>query len=201
MDDLNVSMDKERLIETVKTLTPYLYLFPNSKIDDKSLLMYAQALSHLEPAEINAAMLKLSHTSKFFPAVSEIIEQAQNIRNYAQKREIPTPEEAWGEALKLAKDCHVYKPWTYSHPAVEKAVKYFGKMELCTLEADAVNTARAQFMRIYAAVENREREREHNEAVLQSLPQAQREALTDVRTITNLLSEGMNMNRRAVSGE
>ena len=43
-------------------------------------------------------------------------------------------------------------------------------MELCEIETDAVNTARAQFMRIYNEAADREREREEVRATLKALP-------------------------------
>ena len=74
--------------------------------------------------------------------------------------------QAWEEVMRLVKTCHMYKPWTYSTPEVEQAVKQFGKMELISLEESAMNTARAQFRNIYNGVLARKKEREQNKAVL-----------------------------------
>jgi hypothetical protein len=68
--------------------------------------------------------------------------------------------------MKLVKTCHIYKPWEFSTPEVEQAVKQFGKMELIELKEDAMNTARAQFMRIYNGILARKKEKEQNKAVL-----------------------------------
>ena len=176
---------KEHQTRIVMALTPYLYAFPSNKMTEKSLVIYAKALSELSIAEIDAAMLKILRMSRFFPAVSEIFEQAENMRLYANTSEKPTPDEAWREAMGLAKHRHLYSPWEYSCPEVEKAVQHFGKVELCSLEKDAVNTARAQFMRIYSSVLQKEQDRSHNEAVMKNLPQS------SVQELVAGLAEGM----------
>lgn len=155
----------------VMALTPYLYAFPSNKMTEKSLVIYAKALSELSIAEIDAAMLKLLRTSNFFPSVAEIFEQAASMRAYASANDMPTPGEAWQEAMREAHDKFVYGEWELSTPEIEQVVKSFGKMALCELTPEGMNTARAQFMRIYSAICERKRDAVQNEAVLKSLPQ------------------------------
>ncbi len=158
-------------VEIIKLLTPYLMAFPQSKMNDGSLIVYAKALSPLSIAEIDAAMLKLMRTVKFFPSVAEIFEQADDVKAFANKTEIPTAGEAWHEAMRLAHDKFLYGEWTFSCKEVEQAVKNFGKRELCSLENDAVNTARAQFMRIYNSIAISQKNKKANIAVLDMMPQ------------------------------
>ena len=181
-------MNKEHETEIIMTLTPYLLAFPNSKLNEGGLLVYSRALSSLSLAEIEAAMLKLMRTCKFFPSVAEIFDAAKNIKRYAENDETLTAEEAWGEVMELVHTCHMYEPWHYSCAAVEKAVKaYGGKEELCALEMASVGTARAQFMRIYNAVFTREEERATNEAVLRMLTEKQREMLQRTDNVAKLV--------------
>ena len=49
-------------------------------------------------------------------------------------------------------------------------MKSFGKEELCTLKSEDVNTARAQFMRIYAAIVERQKDKRANRETLDALP-------------------------------
>lgn len=168
-------MDNEALklhqAQIVKTLIPYLMALPQSKINEASLVVYARALSSLGVAQIDAAMLKLMRTVKFFPTIAEIFEQVDNIQQFASKSEVPSENEAWHEAMRLAHDKFLYGKWECSCREVELAIKQFGKQELCTLESDNVNTARAQFMRIYNSIVNRERDRKVNGTILKALPQ------------------------------
>lgn len=157
-------------IEIIELLTPYLMAFPQSKMNDGSLIVYAKALSPLSIPEIDAAMLKLMRTMKFFPSVAEIFEQAEDVKLFATKTEIPSADEAWHEAMRLAHDKFLYGEWTYSCKEVEQAVRNFGKRELCALGNDAVNTARAQFMRIYNSITVRQRNKQANAAVLDMMP-------------------------------
>ena len=130
-------------------------------------------------------MLKILRTSKFFPSVSEIFEQAEAMRNYAGASDMPTPGEAWQEAMREAHDKFVYGQWELSTPEIEQAVKSFGKMALCELESEGMNTARAQFMRIYTVICERKRDRKTNEAVMKNLPQS------SVQELVAGLAEGM----------
>ena len=158
----------------VETLTPYLLAFPQSKMTAEGLVIYAKALSSLSTAEINAAMLKLMRTCKFFPTVAEIFEQAEVMSNFAANTELPTPDEAWEEVQRQVRQKHLMGgEWEYSCPEVKTAVERFGKYELCTLKIDDVNTARAQFMRIYKSVVDRAKEQRTNKEVLAALPQRQ----------------------------
>ena len=161
--------------EIIKTLAPYLLAFPSCKANEGTLVIYARALSAYNVGEINAAMFKLVKSCKFFPTIAEIGEQVENLRQFVREEHggqpsIPSADEAWAEVQRLAKTCHVYKPWTFSHPAVEMAVNHFGKYELCTLEIYAVNTARAQFMRIYDAIVKRMKDKQLNQETIAALP-------------------------------
>jgi hypothetical protein len=53
---------------------------------------------------------------------------------------------------------------------VEQAARQFGLMELCRLQENEVNTARAQFMRIYNQQQEKLKMQREMKAVLQTLP-------------------------------
>lgn len=154
-------------------LTPYLVAFPQNKMTSEGLVIYAKALSSLSIAEINAAMLKLMHTCKFFPAVAEIFEQAAVMKEFASGGGLPSPDEAWAEVQKEVRRKYTYGEWEYSCPEVKAAAERFGKYELCNLKTDEVNTARAQFMRIYKSIVDRARDKKANWQVMKSLPKNQ----------------------------
>ena len=168
-------MEHEEAI--VATLTPYLMAFPQSKMTPAGLAIYARALNSLSTAEINAAMLKLLRTCRFFPTVAEIFEQAEVMRDFATDTGLPTPDEAWAEAQKEVRRKGIYADWELSCPEIERAVAYFGKMELCSLKIDDVNTARAQFMRIYKSIVDRAKDKKVNGEVMEALPNSQAKEL------------------------
>ena len=154
---------------TTEMLTAVLLGYPSSRANAETIAFYVMALDDLSFVEIRAALSKLTKTAKFFPTVAEIYEAAESVKNTAQGTTELDAGQAWEEVMRLVKTCHMYKPWTYSTPEVEQAVKQFGKMELISLEESAMNTARAQFRNIYNGILARKKERDQNKAVLSKL--------------------------------
>lgn len=157
----------------VKLLTPYLTVYPSCKLEASGLMLYARVLQDVPLDELDAAMVRLMRTSKFFPTVAEILDAVKTTRDVISGEDKGGAGAAWHEAMELVRHVGPYRPWTYSSPAVERAVKHFGKMELCELETDAVNTARAQFMRIYNEEAARAKERADVKAAINALPRGE----------------------------
>ena len=171
--------------EIIALLMQFLPAYPTVKMSTpkeqedwkKRFAIYATVLQNESTEAINAAMLKLCRTCKFYPTVAEVLEQIESVTDYATDSRLPSPDEAWEEAMREAHDKFVYGKWELSTPEIEQAVKNFGKMALCELEPDGMNTARAQFMRIYSAICERKREAKTNQAVLDALPQSRLRAI------------------------
>lgn len=182
---------QEKLMDITKMLSPYLAVFPSCKIDSVGLVMYAKALLPLSLPVIEAALIKLLQTSVFFPSVAEIFKEADEMERFALAKSsgsrVPTAAEAWEEVQRLVKDCYVYKKWEFSCQQVEKAAKQFGIKELCVLESNAVNTARAQFMRIYDSIVNQNLADRQNQRALDTMSAKSLSMLAG--RVTNLLEE------------
>ncbi len=162
-----------REAEILKVLTPYASAFPNVKIKAEAWPIYARALAiQLSPDEVNAAMLKLLNTVKWFPTIAEIIEAGQSIRDTAHGSSLPDASEAWEEVIRQGRMNGLERPWTYSCPEVKRALERFGKSELMHIEESQTNTARAQFMRIYNEVLQSAKTERENNAVLDAIPNA-----------------------------
>jgi len=162
-----------READILKVLTPYASAFPNVKIKAEAWPIYARALSlQLAPEEVNAAMLKLLNTVKWFPTIAEIIEEAKSIRETAQESTLPDGGAAWEEVIKQARYNGLDRPWKFSCPEVKRALERFGKSELMHLEESQTNTARAQFLRIYAEVLQSAKTERENNVVLDAIPNA-----------------------------
>ena len=182
---------QEKLKAITKMLSPYPAVFPSCKIDSVGLVMYAKALLPLSLPVIEAALTKLLQTSVFFPSVAEIFKEADEMERFALAKSsgsrVPTAAEAWEEVQRLVKDCYVYKKWEFSCQQVEKAAKQFGIKELCVLESSAVNTARAQFMRIYESIVNQNLADRQNQRALDTMSAKSLSMLAG--RVTNLLEE------------
>lgn len=155
--------------EILAVLMQYVSAFPNAReMPEATLAIYGRALSTLSPAEVNAAMMRLVRTAKFFPTISEILDAAKTVKEYVSGMEKPTADEAWEMVMQCSKKIGLMHKWELPED-VNKAVRRFGKEELCRLEMNAVNTARAQFMRMYDSILRRSEDRKENEDVLKAI--------------------------------
>ena len=179
------SKDKQK--EIIKILCGFRQAFPNTKADSDTMLIYSYALMDMEVGLIYAAMMKILHTSTFFPSVAEIRSTAEKLLNFNSKNTLPTAGEAWEEVQKQVRKVGPYssQPWEFSCPEVEKAARQFGLMELCKLQENEVNTARAQFMRIYDRQQEKMKELREMKTVMQILPPERKiQFLSVVKAIT-----------------
>lgn len=182
-------MGNEKEIEIIKVMTPYLAAFPQSKMDQAGLMVYSRALKELTIPEIDAAMMHLMRTKKFFPAIAEIFEAADTMRSVAKKKQgVPDAGGAWKEAIDCVKRFSVYKEWEYSCDEVKQACKRFGVRDLCELESDNVNTARAQFMKIYNEILNTARIRKETAGTFAAL------GGNRVQSLIGVMATGKDMN-------
>lgn len=174
----------------VKLLSPYTALFPNCKLTGESLALYARSLDMYPLAVLQTAIEYVIRKSKFFPTVAELCETADAVVAQVKNGEKPTAGEAWEEVMTNARRIGTYGKWEYSCPEVEAAVKRFGKNELCSLEMSAVNTARAQFMRIYDSVLNRNTQKTAFIQIFTRLPKAAQAQLASIGGNGRLLGVG-----------
>lgn len=123
--------------------------FPNAKISFETIVVYIKALSCLSDAELTAAVMKCMRTCKFFPAIAEIMEQADNMVQVATGTKHKSPDEAWNEVIKQMNEAFIYKKPVFSTPEIESAALAMGWTGLCETETDNMGTIRAQFLRLY----------------------------------------------------
>ena len=155
--------------EILAALMPYVSAFPNAKqLPEETLAIYGRALSTLSPAEVSAAMMLLVRTAKFFPTIAEILEAAKTMKEHINGDTVPSASEAWEMAMSCSKKIGYYGKWDLPEP-VAQVVKAFGKTELCMLEMNAVNTARAQFMRMYQEKIDRAKKTSESEDAIKAL--------------------------------
>lgn len=191
--EVSLTPEQEHQQQIVATLTPYFMALPQSKINAGSLVVYARALSSLTIAEIDAAMLKLMRTVKFFPTVAEIFEQADNVKNFAIGTTEKSADEAWHEVMKEVHSAFIYREPKFSTPEIRQAALNMGWTSLCNLETDAINTARAQFMRIYESILKRKADKKINREVMNVLPIARvNELIGNASAKLSLVQGGVN---------
>lgn len=140
-------MTPEEAIKIMATLTA---AFPRTEIGEQTILVYAKFLADIPYEAGQAAILNLIAGSKFFPTVAELRQAALKL---IPGKQLPTPEEAWGEVSTQIRVNGYYRVPVFSHPVIEQAVKAMGWQELCTSENGIAD--RAHFMRIYESFRDR----------------------------------------------
>jgi hypothetical protein len=126
--------------------------YPTSfKLDKSGLAVWFELLRDLPGPAVQAAALHMARTTKAFPSVAEI-------RAYAEDRG-PDGHLAWGEVVKQIAATGQYGTPTWTDPKIERAVETLGGWQtLCrTMREEDMPTWRAQFLKAYAALSERER--------------------------------------------
>lgn len=157
--------------DIVDTLIPYMAMFPDCRLDSQGLRLYACSLNEYPAIKVRLAMQKLIKKTKFFPRVADIVEAMNELQEYADRtagKGVLTSGEAWEDVQRELRRRSFYssEPWQFASKEVEKAARQFGLEELATLEMNAVNTARAQFMRIYDSIINAKKQNDDNKKLL-----------------------------------
>lgn len=166
-------MTKDERISLTASLVMMREMFPESKIGKGGMKMYREVLeqSGYSLDVLNMAMRKALETAKFFPRVSDILEAAKSIQKTATNNAggLPTSGEAWEEIMKNARHEGNPSKWKYSCPAVEKAAKRFGTMEILLIPASTVGVARSQFIKIYEQEAAEQSEEKANRDVMRKV--------------------------------
>ena len=146
---------EEKLAEVEKRLKNFKTAFPSARAGSESLRIYANCLSDIPLTLIEASLVYIAKNNTFFPSINEIRETARMIYETTNNNTVPLSADAWEEALRLARAHGLMKPWNYSHPLVEQAVKAIGRQEICTMESRSEGVVRAHFMQIYDQFRNK----------------------------------------------
>jgi hypothetical protein len=136
--------DNQKVTQALAILTA---AYPNNKVTRETIMVYQIALQDIPSDVLEQAILHITTTSKFFPAISEIRDAAYMIM--VETNKIPSAFEAWGEAID---HCRRSEYKNYSHPLIEKAVNTIGIAYWQRMTYDDEMATRAQFFRIYESL-------------------------------------------------
>lgn len=129
-------------------------------------ILYSKFLADIPVDLVTSAINSLIQKSRYVPTIAEIRAEAETIYRVATKTEIPSPADAWEEALKAVAHYGYYGKPKFSHPFIEQAMNRFGFKELCQQETKTIGVARRQFMDIYSQVVNQQKERKRVNAII-----------------------------------
>lgn len=140
------------------------------KQDQKQRIeIYCRMLKDIPQDVLQKVVEKTIYENKFLPSIAEIVEACRSLTSTASgEREVPDWNEAWAEVEKAMRDTHWGKNPTFSHPAIEQAVKNYGWKSIHEVKADDYHTMQAQLRRVYDEVAKRFVENKRNNIILQS---------------------------------
>jgi hypothetical protein len=127
-----------------------------SDVDDR-ILAWSLVLGDISFDEAKAAAVRHLRTSKFQPVPADIIAAVKAMRPSKH----PTAEEAWQEVLPKL---NPYQRPEWSSELIREAVKTMGFLQICQSESPSID--RAQFLKIYNNLLERQTVKAENETVL-----------------------------------
>ena len=155
----------------LRTLSAFLKIYPSSRLDEEGLTIYLLMLADVSAAELSVVMQKIARHSKFFPAVSEILDTVSHLRQFINPAgRIPSADEAWYEVMSQIQQAYPYKQPSFSTPEIRKAVHYIGWSMICETPAGDMSIVRAHFRDIYQNMLQRGKDEQETRAILAALP-------------------------------
>lgn len=145
--------------------------YPHTPLQAGTLDVYWQALAAYPADAVEAVVREHIATSKFFPAVAELVQPLRQ----AAAGPVLTPEAAWEEVMAAVRRYSVYAPHPpWSHPAIARAVLAVGGYEsICAATAAETAALRAHFYRHIQAHLDREAQERQQAPVRAALAAAQ----------------------------
>ena len=142
--------------------------------NEKRLAAYTMALQDIPDDLLMKACHKLMLEKVFIPAIAEIVQACRSlVGSVDDKRRERTWAEAWEEIMKQVRQCGLYDKPDWSTPEIAAAVKAYGYSDLCNLNRDELQTARAQCRRYYEDACRKKQETAVNDFVLKKISGAQ----------------------------
>lgn len=148
--------DIRQIIGTLSLAYPN---FERDKRPDQLAAMidiYHRTLYDIDAHLLEAAVMQHITNSKWFPTVAELREAALSIVHFSDF----SAEEAWLEVKQAIRNIGYYGVPQFSAVRIKQTVAAFGWRELCGYDIEQEGIIRAHFMRIYNALQGRERARD-----------------------------------------
>jgi hypothetical protein len=147
--------------EQKKILAILITAWPEHRLPDTTLQLYAELLADLPYAAVVAAVRRLIQT-RVYPTIPTVGEIRRTVADLMLPR-LPTPDEAWAQVSEANRRwgyMHPQQALDSLHPLVRRVASAIGWRAIC--ESEQPDVIRAQFTRLYGYALDRAR----TEAVL-----------------------------------
>ena len=132
--------------------------FVHAQVTEGTYLVYARVLGDLPIEELEPAAMQCLASARFMPTMGELRDKVLELRRLASGDGAPDAGTAWAEVLEAASCCAYHMP-TYSHPAIEQAVRAIGGIKMVGFAPSGeLMSHRARFMECYGTYRERERD-------------------------------------------
>ena len=132
--------------------------FVHAQVTPATYLVYAEGLEDIPAWELEMARKQCMAGARFMPTIGELRDRVLELRRLASSDGAPDAGTAWAEVLDAA-SCCAYNTPTYSHPAIEAAVRAIGGIKLVGFAPSGeLMSHRARFMECYGTYRERERD-------------------------------------------
>lgn len=139
--------------ETLALLKQLFAAYPNTPVDEGTIVVYTSMLCDIPPEELKMAIYHCIRTLKFLPGVTEILEAHRQLKGNLIEQ---TPAEAWGSVEKAIRGVGRSGMPRFRNALTGRVVEMMGWRSLC--DSDKPGVDRAQFMRMYAEIAKRDDE-------------------------------------------
>lgn len=149
-------MTREEFLALAKAMQTT-YQRNNFLKEPEAVAIWYNLLSDIPYPVASVALQRYMMTSKWPPTIADIREEAMKV----SQPEMIDSGEAWELVIKAVRKFGYYDQQGALNslpPLVREAAERFGFRELCDCNVENINTARAQFMRIYDQLVNRQRQ-------------------------------------------
>lgn len=144
---------RDQVIKLVGTMSAG---FPHVNLGKETYEVYAKLLADTPIEELEAAAMQCLASARFMPTIGELRDKVLELRRLASSDGAPDAGTAWAEVLEAA-SCCAYNTPTYSHPAIEQAVRAIGGIKLVGFAPSGeLMSHRARFMECYGTYRERE---------------------------------------------
>lgn len=139
-------------VEAAKLIAVLVASFPDAKWTDATRMAYESAIVELEHGPTQQALRRLIATTKFRPAIAEVLAAVADVAHGEQRK----GADAWGDVVYAVRYVGSYRNPAFRDPIVAHVVAQLGWSNIC-LEGGSDAPLRARFCEAYDAAASAER--------------------------------------------
>lgn len=131
--------------------------FPGYQVTEATMKAWRALLSDLDDSVFLRAMMVVCQGAELYPGTNVAALVRKAAAQFAQNAH-PLAGEAWGEVKRAVRQYGYYREPQFSDPLIAEAIRALGWQDYCSSRIDDEPSWRAQFIRLYESMCEREQE-------------------------------------------